>query len=378
MVIRMDNQKMSGRQMKYVIALFLIGSSLVGGTASKAGQDSWICMLLATVAVVPMIFVYNSILRLYPGENLFDIVIKIFGNIVGKIICIIYTFYAIHLGSLVLNIFGEFIHIVNMPETPKVLIVCAMMLVCIYMVYKGLSNIGRVSKFLFPILVVLFLMTVVLSLKDMNFNNIKPILTTEMKTLLNSSLTVFSLPLGEMVLFMTLFSSIDPKENFKKIYIYGLIFAMLVLVGANLRNLLILGPTLVKIFPFASYESVSIIAIGDFFTRIEVIIGIDLLIAGFIKICVCCFSSAIGVARIFNISEYKYVVVPCVLIMITLTGFSFKNTVEMMDFVDIIKFYAVPFQVILPIIILVTAKIKSKIMSKLMKTVETTCDMDKA
>jgi len=194
------------------------------------------------------------------------------------------------------------------------------------------------------------------------------------KNLLDSSFAVFALPLGEIVIFLGLFS-LDPKENYRKVMFNGVILALIVLIAANLRNLFLLGVSGIKMFPFSSYQAVSIIAIGEFLTRVEVIIGINLLIAGFFKISVCCFSSAIGLAKIFNVSEYKYFVAPTSLIMIMLMSFAFKNTQKMFDFVEIIKYYAIPFQIIIPVIILIAGLIKTKLIK--LKGIDNTKEMQK-
>jgi spore germination protein KB len=46
--------------------------------------------------------------------------------------------------------------------------------------------------------------------------------------------------------------------------------------------------------------------------------------------------------------------------MLTLALIIYKSTMEMFAFIDIYKYYAFPFQVILPFIILVGAEIKSR------------------
>lgn len=357
----MNNQKITGREMKYVIALFFIGSSLVAGASVKAGQDSWISIIIGAALLIPMIFIYSAILNLYPGENLFDIIVHIFGSILGKIICFIYILYALHLGSLVINIFAEFIHAVNMPETPKAVITGFLIFACVFMIYNGISTMGSVSKFLFPLLLISVVLTIITATRIMDINNLKPVLNTDLGALLKSSYTVFTLPFGECILFTTIFSCVDPKENYKRTFFNGLLLGAVILIIANLRNLLILGPVTVKLFPYPSYEAISIIAVGEFFTRIEVIIGANLLLAGFIKVVVCCFSACQGFAKVFNINEYKYIAAPTVLIMLTLSSFAFKNTVDMLEFVESYQFYVIPYQILLPLIILITGKIKNKV-----------------
>ena len=356
----MNNKQISGRQMQYVIIMFLLGSALIVGGTSKAKQDSWISILIAFIMVLPMIFVYDTILRKYPGDNIFDILIKVFGRITGKIICLLFVWFTIHLGSLVLDTFSQFIHLVNLPETPKVITTTAIILLSIWIVHSGVESVGRVAKSTFPILASSVLLTILTSLKDMNFNNIKPVLSTDWKALLNSSFAVFSLPLCELSIIMALFSYVTPKERPKKIYIKGLSIAVLFLVMANLRNLFVLGVPSENHFYFPSYQAVSITSIGDFFTRFEVLIGANLLLACFIKVCVCLFASSIGLAKVFNIKEYQTMVAPCGLMMILLSSIAFDNTKEMFKFMDIFKIYTIPFEVLLPLIVLLAVQIKTR------------------
>lgn len=364
----MINNKISGKQFICMIILFLMGSTLVIGVASEARQDSWLAILTGLILALPMAFAYARIVQLFPGKNLYDIVIQLFGKVFGKMIILLYVFYAIHLGSGVLRTISEFIQISNMPETPQIMVLSAFILLCIWMAKSGIETMGRVSKLAFFIVLISITITVVLSIKDMNFNNIKPIMGTDFTAFADSSTTVFSLPLAEIVLLTILYSSVDQKENPYKLFICGLSVAGLLLIVVSLRNLFVLGLPSVLMYYFPSYQAVSVIAIGEFFTRIEVLIGMNLVLAGLIKVCVCLFAASSGLAKLFNLDDHRPMAAPVGVIMVTFAMVMFSNTIEIVNWLKIYKYFALPFQVILPAIILITAEIKTRIQNLILKS----------
>lgn len=356
----MGSKQITGKQMQSLIILFLLGSSLVVGTPTKAKQDSWICISLAFVMALPMIFIYSRILKKYPGENFFDIVIKVFGKILGKIVCCLYVWYALHLGALVFRNFTEFMHVLALPETPSVIILCCGILICFWTVISGAKNIGSIAKAVLPVLVFFVILAILLSLKDMNINNIKPMFHTDAGQLLSCSYSVFSFPFAEAIVILPIFSYLVPKERSKKLFLKGFSISLLLLLAVNLRNLFLLGNAYMKVPYFISYQAVSAVSIGEFFTRFEAMVGANSFLAGFVKVSICLFSASSGLAKICSMKDYKPMTAPCGLILIILSTVMYKNAEEMFNWLDIYTIYAVPFQVIIPIILWITIEIKAK------------------
>lgn len=127
----MGNRRITSWQMQAIIMMFFVGSSYVMGDVSKTKQDTWITFILGAIFEIPMIFIYCAILQKYPDKNFFEIIEILFGKIIGKIICGLYAWYAVHLCSMVTRIFTDFIHILNMPETPVIVILIFMILIAI-------------------------------------------------------------------------------------------------------------------------------------------------------------------------------------------------------------------------------------------------------
>jgi spore germination protein KB len=363
----MNKEMISGKQAISIITLFLLGSTLAVGTSTEAKQDSWISILLALLMFIPIIMTYIRIVSLFPEKSLYDIVSEIFGNVIGKIIVLLYVLYAIHLGALVIRNFSEFTSIVAMPVTPKMVIQVFLLALCAWMVKSGVEALGRWSKFILPIVILTIFATFIISLKDMSFKNLKPVGCAGFENIVAGAFSSFSFPFAESVLFLPLFGSVKSTENPQKIYITGTIIAAIVILSVVIRDICLLGIPSMGIFYFPSYSAVSIISIGDFLTRFEALVAINYMFTGLVKVSVCLFAAAIGMAKIFNVQNYKTMAYPAGLLMITLATIVYKNTAEMFDWLTTYSYYALPFQVILPLIILAGAEIKNFI-NKVIKT----------
>lgn len=358
----MNKITISAKQMEATVALYLLGSSLVSSGTTQAKQDTWFCILVAMVLIVPMAWVHFQILNLYPGQNYFQNIFKAMGRPAGTAVCALMTLYFLHLGAIVLRIFGEFIHIVNMTETPVIMILVSITACLAYVLSRRLYVLARLCKFVLPFLAVTVAMTIVLSYRDMNWDNLKPILHSSPGDLMRGILTSFAVPYGEIVVCVPMFGALDRSAKAFPTLLKGILLSFLILFSANLRNVLVLGYA-TNIYNFPSYEAVSVIKIGEFFTRVEVLIGINLLLAGFVKAGVLLYSSCEGLSKLFGYQDYEPLVAPVSLLILTISVLVHKNTVEMYEWLGYLPAYSLPFQVFLPILVLIVGKIRKKFQS---------------
>lgn len=359
----MTNHTIVGKQMRCILCMFWSGSLIVMGSYKETKQDSWVVYLLAGVFILPLLWIQTRLAQLFPEKNLFEMIFETFGKVLSTIFSIFFIFFSIILASLIVRVFSEFTQVLNMPNTPQTLTMAMMLFVSYWSVSIGPENIGRLSKFLWNIIWFSLVAIFIIGIKNMSVENLKPVLETELKPLLSSTLNFCMLPLGESFLCLSLFSSLKKTENVKKIYILALIGFLAVSLLSLMRNLLILGPTIAASYYFPSYEATSVVSLGDFFTRIEVLIGINLIIAGFIKVSVCLHTASLGLAKILKAPSQKRLIGPCVILCITLAIPISQNTVSMFEWIPYYAYYAIPFEIILPLILWITAEIKNKIRS---------------
>ncbi|QUH19236.1 GerAB/ArcD/ProY family transporter [Alkaliphilus sp. B6464] len=358
----MKKEIISTKQGISIMFIFLIGTTLVAGTTNKAHQDTWISILIAVVMSLPMCFVYSRLLKLFPGKSLFDIVEEIFGSIVGKAITLIFIWYFFHLGALIIRNITEFIQIISFAETPQFFVAIFIALLVVYMVKSGMEVLARWTEFVLPIIIFIIILTICLSAPKMNFNHLKPVLYNGFKPAFQGAYALFVFPFAETVIFTVIFSSLEQQDKCFKVYSLSLIMFGIILLLVTLRNILVLGIANIDILYFPSYSAVSMIDIGNFLQRIEVVVSVILILSSIAKLSVCLFATSIGVSKLFNFDDYKLVAAPICLLMLNLSFIIYNSTMEMFDWIGTTNlYYSIPFQIILPLAILIVAEIKIRI-----------------
>lgn len=356
----MIKEKITSTQAIAIIVLFIFGSSVIFGVSSEAKQDSWIALILAMLISLPIIIMYARIIKLYPDMGLYDIVHKLFGKVIANIIILLMTCYAVHLCALVLRDFSEYIKITTLFKTPEIIIIIIILLVSIYIVKSGIAIFGSWVLIALPIIVIMVMVTLVLSLNIFEIENFLPIMETKFKDMSLAAYKLTSFPFAETVLFLPMAASFQKKDSPYKIYLTALIFGSLLFFLVMFRNLTVLGSNLILDTYFPSFAATRIIELGNFFTRVEGAVTINFLFAGITKVTVCLIAATLGISKLLSIPDYKKIVVPTGLIIFTLSIIIYTNIIEMMDFIEIYHIYAFPFQILIPLLIWITAEIKHK------------------
>ncbi|HEX9060342.1 MAG TPA: endospore germination permease [Clostridia bacterium] len=360
----MDREIISNRQGICLVSMFIIGSSIVLGASGEAKQDIWISVIVGFVLYLPMIFIYSNLTTVFPGKDLFDIMHEVFGNIAGKILSLIFVWYFFHLGALVIRNFSEFVQIVSLIETPQFIIIIFFGLLCIWIVRSGIEVLSRWSAFTLPIVLFFVLGTVILSFTRMKLINITPTLYNGIRPVFSNAFSIFSFPFAETVIFTMVFNKLKQNNKSFKVFFFGSLIGGIVILLVMLRNILVLGINTASDLFFPSYIAVRTINIGNFLQRFEIVIAVNYIFTGFVKTSICLYAASKGVARILNIKKSNQIVAPIGFLMMNFACFIYSNTMEMFEWVKVYPYYAIPFQIILPVIILIGAKIKLRICTK--------------
>ena len=357
----MHKEIVSDRQGISMIIMFLFGSTLLMGTGGSGKKEAWLSVLLAMLAAFFIFLVYAEILSLFPKKDLFDILQIVHGKVLGKILSFIYLCFSIHLGALVISNFGQFTQTVGLPETPPAVVITILILLCIWVVKEGIEVLGRWSELFVRFLFVLVAFTLSASTTQMELTNLQPFLYEGIAPVLKGALASFSFPFGETVLFLLVLSSLNTKRSPFKVYSLGLLIGGGIIFLLSLRTILVLGEVTAGRHYFPPYVAVSRIDIGDFLTRLELAVSISFFTTGFVKISVCLLGASKGVSKLFNFTDYRFCVAPIGLFMLSLSRIAYENMLETKEFVtNVWPYYALIFQVILPLFTYLVLKIKLK------------------
>ncbi len=356
----MIKERLSDKEAICILITFLLGSSLIVGIGGDSKNDAWISGMLSLIMYLPMLLIYSRLLSLYQDKDLFDILIIVFGKVFGRIAAVIYIWYAFHLGALVLRNFGEFINTVAMPETPLLVPLICLQIVCATGVCLGLEVVGRITTYFLPLILFIILLVQLLGIPQLHFNYLKPILGNGIIPVMKGAFSTFAFPFAETVLFTGIFSSLQTKKSPVKVFLFGTLISAFVIVTLTIRNIAVLGNMLGS-FYFPSYEAVSRINIGDFIQRVEVTVSIVFVFGVFLKTSICLMVTCKGIGKVLNLKDYRSITIQTGLIMTYFSYTVYDNIMDMKFWISkVYLYYAFPMQVIIPVILWVFAEIKSK------------------
>lgn len=302
--------------------------------------------------------VYVSIIRLNPSKTLFDVLRECFGKYLGSLLIISYIWYFIYNGSLVVREFGDYALTTKYSETP-ILFICALLVfMAAYAIKNGLEVIGRI----FGILVfffVLFIITItILLLPHIDPGNLLPFLEHGFKPVLKAGFNTIAFPFGELVLLLVISSVGNQNANFKKIGFSAVAVGGFIILITLFRDIMVLGPALLESITYPAQDSTLIIRRP---VDVSPLIASSLLIGSGAETTTYLYACTLGVTQLFNLDDYKPFVLPMGVLMTVLAIWNFTNVYEFFDWVgEIYPYYAMPFQTIIPVIILIILLVKEK------------------
>lgn len=357
----MEKEIISTQQGVLLVIILLLGTSITVTGPNIAKQDIWISILISCLAIVPIVFIYGKLLSLFPNKNLFEILEISFGKTIGKFISSLYILYFIYMASLCMRNITEFLQVSSLPSTPQLFSSIWIIMLAIYMVYSGIEVLARWNKLIMVFIIFLLTITNISSIPKFDFQNIRPILYEGWKPIFASSLVFLTFPFGELVVFLSLFNNLKSSQKSFYVLFLGLAIGGLLLLMTTLRNMFLLG------FPgfddtyFPTYYGDSLISLGGFIQGIELLTSIILILSGFAKVCITLFAICIGLKELFNSSTYKFYSTPVGIIIIIISLSIYRNTMEMIEGIQVYKYIALPFQIVFPALILLFSWRKSKI-----------------
>ena len=355
----MQKEVITAKQAIAIMVMYMLSSALTHAVSAKAGQDFWIAYPAVIAFTLFIFFVYSRVLVLFPQKNLLDIQKLLFGKFVGTLIYGAYVYYAFALCCIVVRHFTEFIH-TGLAETPQYAYAICMMLVSIYIVKCGIETLGRWCLFSLPIIIFIFMLTIVFSINLLDPQNLKPSFQSDISSIADNAFNSYTLPFGACVLFLLLFDSLKDSGKARKIFNISMAISITVILLELFRNIMVLGAENNVLLPSASVSAVSIIRLSSFVERIEVIITIIFIFCGLVKATVLLMGASKGVAKLLNLDSALPLVAPLGLLILAFSFNFFENAMHLNKYINVYRVFFLPFQTISPMVTWIAAEIKMK------------------
>ncbi|RXI47215.1 spore gernimation protein KB [Clostridium tetani] len=357
----MKKEVISNKQIQLLIFSYCIGAYLLFSMGAGIKQDIWISSILAIIFTIPIVIMYGKIMNLYPGKNFFDILEEVFGRMVGKVLNIIFIFHAFFLGAYILRDFADFIKVTALFSTPMIVPMICIGILSIWILTEGIEVLAAWAKFLIRIILISMILIWIMLIPEMHISNLQPVFYADLKDILKQALHLITFPFSEVIIFLNFFDYVNYNSKTKNVFIKPLILGGMLVVLYTMINLMLLGGELYSFFYYPGYESIKRLNLGNEFQRLEIIVSIAFTIIQFLEINFCILGVSKGITKVFNLKEYRRVLIPVIILLITFAYVMFGSAMEAFEIVrELWPAYGIVIQIVLPFIIFIFATIKRK------------------
>lgn len=321
--------KISGRQFMILTTIFTIGSAILvipSGMAFIAKQDAWIGALVGVGAGFFLVWIYDTMATLYPQKTLVEIIETLLGKWLGKTVSLllIVTLFLSGPSSALYDV-GNFLSTQIMPETPVQSLNFLFVVIVIMGVRLGIETLARSAELLFPLFILLYTSVVILVAPKFKIENVQPVFEAGIGPIWPAALSFISILFLPHIVLLMILPTVNRIEKARKAFFYGSMFGGLIISLIVVYSILILGPDLTARSLFPTYALARKISIGNFLQRIEAFIAVIWFISLYFRITIYLYAIVVGIAQIFNLKDYRPLILPLGMIMVIMSVIIYPN-----------------------------------------------------
>lgn len=329
-----EEGRISGRQLFAILVLLrLEGTTLILPEISSAapGRAAWLSVLIAILVAVPFGGLVAWLGIRFPRQTIIQYNQIVLGKPLGLLVSLLYVWQALHVAALVtkqlslVNIFDI------MPQTPLIVFIVTAVLLAAVAARQGIEAIARMAEGSFLLIIVSILLIPALSFNLFRLDNLAPVLETGVTPVLAGSLISFTL-------FEIIFSSMaipflkEPEQATRWI-IYAVLTSGIIVALIAVSITAVFGVTANDIFiPFLSLSRT--VRIANFIEQIEFLALAVWTLMAFIKISFLIWIGTLGIAQIFNLTDYREMVYPVGFLVVLLATLVYQNFYELVHFLS--------------------------------------------
>ncbi len=358
-----SNEKLTPVQWMLLVTGFMQGSILLLSLVdSTLKQDTWMAIIAGYALSIPFIVAYFYLSKQYPNRTLIEIHDIVYGKVLGKIVSATYLFFFVILFSVNYREIVDFYLGYIFPETNPVILYVVIALFCAYAVKKGIATIAKINIYVLAFWAVANIGTFILLLGNMDFSNYLPMFESSFADYFKATSTMATLPYCEAMCLMMVTPYVgtvkrkgERSKSIIKYAVIGGIIAMLSYLIIDVRSATTLGASR-PIYGESSFQSVRLVNIGDFLTRMELLVALYITATMFIKIAVWQFAAAKGISQYFGLKTYIPLLLPLTAIGVLHAIIAFDSVIEMNEYIDYYIVMGALFEFVIPVITLVVLK----------------------
>jgi spore germination protein KB len=342
----------------FSVVCFIQSSSLLTTFFSNITmRESWLAILIGAIFFLLPLWLYRTLMVMFPDRNFLQILEDAFGAVAGKIIGAVYVWFAFTLTSLNLIDIGNFTKLTIMPQTPNVVLVLICVLVSAFAVWHGIKLVTQYSLLFVVVAFLILGASIVLILEQVNFQNFVPMFDLPVQKYVQSAHIVATVPFGELVILLMITPNVKlSRRDTTKYLFWGFAMGAITILLVILRDIAVLGNTL-EMFTLPGLVTLRLVNMGTALSRMEILFEIVLIVQLFFKVMLLYYISVVALAQLLNFKSYRRLILAAGAFIIAYGFTLYPGPVEHVRSVqEAVPFYFTLLEFVIPLILFITAK----------------------
>ncbi len=302
-------------------------------TSSDALQDAWASAIVSFFGAALLVAMIAGLGVRFPDLTIVEYAQKLIGKWPGKAVCLVIIWAFLGIAATDTRIYAEALVIGFLTETPIPFIIFSIVITGATAAYSGLEVIGRTADLLFPIFVVMIVVSLAFAIPDATTmgSNLEPVLARGIGPVLRGSIIPTVVIAQYLCLTMIIPAANQPKKALGTA-LWALTGSTVMLVLITLAVTAILGPHQGSraVFPFLSM--VRAIYISVFLERVEMLALFAWGFGIFIAVSVFMYCGSRALAQVLGLDDYRPLIGPLAVIWGTFSVHSYQNLFQLRTF----------------------------------------------
>lgn len=323
------------------------------------GTAGWYMSIISNLIALVFFSFILLLLKRFPGKNLLEIFDIAFGRIIGFILSLAYSTSFLAASGILLREFYEILKSFILPRTPISALNAAMTLVVAVSVFLGLETIARVAKLAAFLGLFMYVLLLLLTIRDFQFSNLFPILGYGAGKTVIEGITRSS-AYSEIIVLAIVAGSLQGFSHIRKAgYISLLISGLLISGGIFCMQL---------VFPYFAFQEqtaplytmATLIHYGPFFQRLDPAFLIMWLIITIISGSIVFYCSVSSYCNTFRLKDSRPLIAPMSILLFTVTLIPDDLPGVVHIYIEILKTLPIFLFYLLPLAALIASIIRKK------------------
>lgn len=286
-----------------------------GVVARLVGNSGWIMTLISCAGAVIMFSFIYLLLKRFPGMDIVEIFNISMGRFIGYLLNFLFSMFFLASTGVLLREFTDILKIFSFPNTPVGVLNMTGTVFITATVYLGLETISRIASLIGRGVMILYILLLILSIKDFDFYNIFPVFGYGVKENVYYGLQRTS-AYAEILILPVIAGALQGAKYIKKAGYISLVLSGLILSLALLCYTFTFKYTANQELVAPFYTMVRLINFGAFVQRLDPLLMFVWIITTLITLSIYFYCSVSVFCKIHRINDTRPVIYPMAILIL--------------------------------------------------------------